>query len=134
MFRKEKEGFIQPCAEIKEIPKKGRCVFATKDYEKDELIERAPSITCSESLLEELRQINCGRTIVHDYVFNLRGICHFGLGWTSMYNHSSDNNAHWKVFNETSTIEIRARAKIYAGDEITIRYTNFDDMLWFEPV
>lgn len=133
MFRIEKRGHVLPDAEIRETPNKGRGVFAKRKYEKGELIERAPTITCDVSLIEELYRLNDHRTILHDYVFTYNGIAHVGLGWSSIYNHSSDNNAHWKVFNETSSVEVRARKDILAGEEITIRYTNYNSMLWFEP-
>lgn len=132
MFRVEKKGYVLPEAEIKNTPGKGRGVFAKKSYEKDELIERAPTFTCEVSLIDDLYRFNDGRTIFHDYVFTQMGIAHVGLGWSSIYNHSKNNNAHWKVFNEDSTVEIRARKPIEAGEEITILYTNYGSYLWFE--
>jgi len=132
MFRIEKKGYVLPDAEIRDVPAKGRGVFAKKSYEKDELIERAPTVTCEVSLMNDLYKFNDGRTILHDYVFCLDGIAHVGLGWTSIYNHSKNNNAHWKVDNDSQSIEIRARKPIVAGEEITILYTNFGAMLWFD--
>ena len=134
MFRIEKKGYVLPEAEIREVPGKGRGVFAKKKYERDELIERAPTFTCDVSLIEDLYRFNDGRTIFHDYVFCNMGIAHVGMGWSSIYNHSSDNSAHWKVFNDENTVEIRARRTIEPGEEITILYTNYDSNLWFECV
>jgi len=131
MFRVEKKGYVLPEAEIRDVPGKGRGVFSKKKYERDELIERAPSFTCETSLIDEMYRLNDGRTILHDYVFCKDGIAHVGLGWSSIYNHSSDNNAHWKVFSDEMTVEIRARRAIEPGEEITILYTNFGAMLWF---
>ena len=133
MFRIEKKGYIMPNAEVRESVGRGRGVFAKRDYAKDELIERSPTVTCDISLIEELYKINDHRTILHDYVFTYNGIAHIGLGLSSVYNHSADNNAHWKVSNEEASVEIRARKPIVAGEEITIRYTNWESMLWFEP-
>jgi len=132
MFRIEKKGYIAPDAEIREVEGKGRGVFSKKRYERDELIERAPTFSCEVSLIEDLRVRNDGRTIFHDYVFCNKGIAHVGLGWSSVYNHSKNNNAHWKVFNEENTIEIRAKRTIEPGEEITVLYVNFDGLLWFE--
>lgn len=132
MFRIDRKGFFFPDAEIREISKKGRGVFASRRYSKNELIERAPSFTCADSLLSDLMEMNENRTIFHDYVFNKSGIVHIGLGWTSLYNHSKDNNAHWKVDNDNQTIEIRARKDIESGDEITILYVSDESMLWFQ--
>ncbi len=133
MFRIEKKGYIMPDAEVRESPGRGRGVFAKRNYAKDELIERSPTITCDVSLIEELYSLNDHRTILHDYVFTYNGIAHIGLGLSSVYNHSSDNNSHWKVSNEEASVEIRARKPIAVGEEITIRYTNWDTLLWFEP-
>lgn len=134
MFRIDKKGFFFPDAEIRDVPGKGRGVFASRKYSKNELIERAPTFTCHDWILSELLRLNDGRTIFHDYVFNKAGTVHLAMGWAAMYNHSSDNNAHWKVDNETQIIEIRARKDIEAGEEITILYVNEDSMLWFESV
>lgn len=131
MFRIEKKGFVMPDAEIKPSPGKGRGIYARRDYAKDEIIERSPTLVCDVGLIDRLFSLNDGRTIFHDYIFTERGKAHVGFGWSSIYNHSSDNNAHWKVFNDTSTIEIRARRNIEAGEEITVRYVNWDYMLWF---
>lgn len=131
MFRIDKKGFVHPDAEIKESPGAGRGVFATRKYSKNELIERAPTFTCNNHLLDELMNLNQGRTIFHDYVFNDGGIVHIGLGWSSMYNHNHDSNARWNVDNEKEIIEIRAKKEIMPGEEITVVYVVSDTMLWF---
>ena len=132
LFRIDRKGFFFPDAEIRESSGKGRGVFALRRYEKDELIERAPTFTCEDSLLSMLYDANCDRTVFHDYVFNSYGIVHVALGWASIYNHSRDNNAHWKVDNEKQQIEIRARKAIEHGEEITVLYVNDPSKLWFE--
>lgn len=131
MFRVEKKGFIMPDAEILQSQGRGRGIFAKRCYKKSEIIERSPTLMCNVSLIDNLFSLNDGRTIFHDYVFTERGKAHVGFGWSSIYNHDSDNNAHWKVFNDVSVIEIRARRDIEVGEEITIRYVNWDYMLWF---
>lgn len=134
MFRIDKKGFFFPDAVISDVHGKGRGVFALRKYKKNELIERAPTFTCEDSLFSELLQINDNRTIFHDYVFNKHGIAHIGLGWSSIYNHSRDNNAHWKVDNESQVIEIRAKRDIEEKEEITILYVNDESLLWFDKV
>ena len=44
-----------------------------------------------------------------------------GLGYCSMYNHSDKPNASWYVLDE-STLRIKARKDIEAGEEIFISY------------
>ena len=134
MFRTDRKGFFFPDAEIRDVPGKGRGVFALRNYSRNELIERAPTFTCEDSLLAELIQINDNRTIFHDYAFNKHGIAHIALGWASIYNHSKENNAHWKVDNDLQRIEIRAKRDIEEGEEITILYVNNESLLWFDSI
>lgn len=131
LFRIDRKGFFPPDAEIRETPGKGRGVFSTRKYARNELIERAPTFTFEDNMLTLLMESNGGRTIFHDYAFNKGGTVHMALGWASLYNHNGENNAHWKVDNDTQSIEIRARKDIEAGEEITILYVNDESLLWF---
>ena len=90
-----------------------RGVFATKDYKQGDLIEICPCIYDSfENFKGKMR----------DYIFKFdNDTALVAFGYCSMYNHSDDNNASWKVLNENQMI-VRAKKNIKKGEEIFVSY------------
>ena len=105
-----------PIAQIKYSPKiKGRGVFALKDYKKGEVIEVCPCISDKKANFSDK---------VKDYLFGYdkeTGLLAFG--YCSLYNHSDDYNALWKVLSKEK-LKIFATKDIKEGDEIFISYGN----------
>ena len=116
--------------------KLGRGIFATKAFKKGDLIEVAPIIVLDwrDSTLVDCtdlsRFVYCYED---DYYTGLGKVC-LGLGYTSLYNHSSRPNAVYTV--KQDRIEVRALRTIKSGDQIKVNYNgdptdkspwNFDD-------
>jgi len=99
--------------------KKGRGVFATKDFLPDDLLERAPIIILDDE--EEVEAIEDTRIADYwyEYANNARAL---GLGFTSLYNHSRRPNATYSVRDDEPIIEIVAVRPIKSGAEITVNY------------
>jgi len=97
----------------------GRGVYASKSFNKGELIEKVPCIIlpCSEC-----------KDILSWYVFcwDSEEICAVALGYGSLYNHSYSANATYKTI-EPDTIILRAFRDIKKGEEITINYNGKPD-------
>lgn len=92
--------------------KYGRGVFSNKNFNVGDLIEQAPYI-------EDKIKNFCG--ITKDYVFSSKnGKAVLGFGYVSLYNHSDEPNASWKV--DDKTISIKAIKPIQKDQEITISY------------
>ena len=116
------------------IPNAGRGVFARCDIKKGELIERCPIIKVSRHDTSNLSE-----SILVTYFF------YFGkdkeqlavaLGFGSIYNHSYQPNATYKIKQKEETIDFVAIKGIEKGDEITVNYNygNPKDKtpMWFE--
>jgi SET domain-containing protein len=112
------EGFtntniIVPIVEIKESPKGGLGVYSNRDYNKGDIIELCPGI------INKYTEIK-GK--IKDYVFKYDDDNSFiAFGYCSMYNHSDDPNAVWKVLNERE-LKVYAIKDIKSGEEILISY------------
>ena len=92
----------------------GRGVFANKNFNNNEVIEKAPYIEDKTSNFVGL---------IRDYIFNkseTNSIVAFGFG--SLYNHSNTPNAKWKINN--NYIEIISTKPINKDEEIFISYGN----------
>ena len=112
----------------------GRGVFARRDIKKDEIIEICPVILVSRHDMSNLSE-----SILVAYFF------YFGknkerlavaLGFGSIYNHSYEPNAVYKIKPKIKTIEFSALKDIKKDNEITFNYNwgNPKDKspLWFE--
>jgi uncharacterized protein len=119
---------------FKETGGKGRGVFSTAEIEDRAVIERCPVILISSA--PERNLIAC--TSLANYVFKWitnEEIIAVALGYGSLYNHSSKNNAMYKMNKEENTLDIIALRTIKPGEEITINYvgsTGKDPVKWFE--
>lgn len=118
---------VRPC-------KYGRGVFATRDIKSGELIHVAPVIV----LTKDEYEIVAEHTILSNYVFNWHKRhknCALALGYGSLFNHSYNPNALYKLQLKKQTIDFYAYTDIKAGEEILINYNGDPDNnepLWFE--
>ncbi len=122
-----------PLIYSKETSKKGRGVFAVNTIGQGELIENCPVIIVSAS--HEINLI--GLTSLFHYAFTWSTdpfIIAIALGYGSLYNHSSTNNAFYSMNKQENTIDIIALKIIQPAEEITVNYmasTNRDVKQWF---
>lgn len=107
-------------------PGKGRGVFAARDIEAGEIIERSPVIVIPEKQKPDLR-----KTILNVYVFRWgekkkdRAVV---LGLGTLINHSYNPNAFYRAVLEEMCMEFIALKDIREGEEITITYAR----VWFD--
>lgn len=98
--------------------RKGRGVFSTKHFLPGDLIERAPLIVIQP---DDVRTLT--NSIVERYWYEMDdGGTAIGLGFTSLYNHSSRANAVYEAASSDNTVYIVAYREIKPGTEITINY------------
>ncbi len=118
---------------IKRIPKKGRGVFALKDFKKGDIVENAPVLIFTPKERKHLE-----KTLLNYYVYpwrSTRGAA-LVLGFGSIYNHSYSPNADWKQNFKTRSMIYRAIKTIKKGEEIMVNYNGEPDdnapIDWFE--
>jgi SET domain-containing protein len=104
--------YVDPNIKIRESSKGGRGIFATRDYQKDEIIEVCPLIHQEDNF----------QGLMRDYLFtykdNKKAVA---FGYCSMYNHDDNNNASWSIIN-SEQMKITANREIKAGEEICVSY------------
>ena|SRR3989338_8076096 len=118
------------------IKKAGRGVFAARDIKKDEIIEKCPVIEVPKHDVSNLRE-----SILVTYFFyfgkNKERLA-IALGFGSIYNHTYEPNATYKIKHREKTIDFIALSDINKDDEITVNYNygNPKDKspLWFEAI
>ena len=111
----------------------GRGVFARRDINKDEIIERCPIIEVPKYDTSNLRG-----SILVTYFFYFgknkeRSV--IALGFGSIYNHTYKPNARFKIKQKNMIIDFVALNDIKKDDEITVNYCNGNpkkNPLWFE--
>lgn len=116
------------------IPNSGRGVFARCDIKKGELIERCPVIKVT-----RYDTSNLNESILVTYFFFVgrrKDQSVFALGFGSLYNHSYDPNATYKIKVREEVIDFIAINNIKKDSEITVNY-NFGNPkdktpLWFD--
>ncbi len=105
--------------EIGQVPKKGRGVFASRNFKKGEIIETAPVI-----VLRTEDSALCEKTLLDTYLFgwtsNKDGA--LVLGYGSLYNHSFHPNAIYEQDYKNKCMIYIAYKNIRKGDEILINY------------
>jgi len=118
---------------VKQTAKKGRGVFALKDFKAGETIESCPVINITPAERKRLE-----KTIFNYYIYpwrSTRSGC-LVLGYGSIYNHSFEPNADWKQNFKTNCMIYRAIKPIKKGKEILVNYNGepSDKTLidWFE--
>lgn len=116
------------------IKKAGRGVFAAQDLKRGEIIEACPIILVPKYDLSNLKE-----SVLVAYFF------YFGkkkeylalvLGFGSIYNHSYNPNAKYKIKQKLQTMDFTAIKDIKMGVEITFNYSfgnpKSKSPLWFE--
>lgn len=120
---------------IDKAGKKGKGVFTTKAIPANTVIEVAPVVVLNAKDRKKLEE-----TKLYHYIFewgddtSLGGM---GLGYVSMYNHTSPSNCEYEMDYEEETISIKTMRAIKAGEELTINYSaGWDDWkpVWFKEV
>ncbi len=119
--------------EVRTTSKKGRGVFALKDFKKGEIVENCPVINITP---KERKKVE--KTIFNYYIYPWRSTRSGSLvlGYGSIYNHSFSPNADWKQNFRANTMVYRALRPIKSGEEITVNYNGEPDdktfIDWFE--
>jgi len=124
---------MSPAIEVKNTSKKGRGVFALKDFKKGEVVENCPVINITP---KERKKVE--KTIFNYYIYPWRSTqsgC-LVLGYGSIYNHSFTPNADWKQNFKANTMVYRTLRPIKSGEEITVNYNGEPDdatpIDWFD--
>jgi SET domain-containing protein len=121
--RSDANRFAKPEAVVALAKGKGRGVFASRDFARGEIIERAPVIQVSAGDAELIQFTSLG-----DYTFSGEdGTSLIALGYCSLYNHSRKGNSDY-VSNDDCIVVV-ATKPIKAGEEITFDYGWDDDGL-----
>lgn len=118
---------------IRRFPKKGRGVFALKNFKAGDIIENCPVLIFTPKERKHLE-----KTLLNYYVYpwrSTRGAA-LVLGYGSIYNHSYSPNADWKQNFKTQSMIFRAIKNIKKEEEITVNYNGEPDeqtpIDWFE--
>jgi SET domain-containing protein len=121
---------------VKEIPKKGRGLFANENFNVGDVIEKCPVLILSGEDSDKVE-----KTEIYNYTFEWpekEGLDQSAivLGLISMCNHSSNPNAEFECAFSEKVMVIQAVKPIKKGEEITISYTEDpknEKELWFKP-
>ena len=107
-------NYQSPEAGIKISKKvKSRGVFALKNYKKGDIIEVCPCIIDDTQSFEG---------VIQDYLFTYDDKTSLvAFGYCSMYNHSDDCNATWKIISKEK-MKVHATKDINKGQEIFVSY------------
>lgn len=115
---------MQYFVQIKMTKGKGRGVFATKNFVKDEIIEICPII-----FLDDSEAKYCDPTILGHYMYEWNHE-HDGalpLGYGLLYNHSFTPNAVYERDFANNQMLYKAIKNIKTGEEILINYNGEPD-------
>ena len=124
---------MQKTVEVRRTTKKGRGVFALRDFKEGEIIEKCPIINITSK-----ERKHCEKTVLNYYIYPWRSTRSGSivLGYGSIYNHSFNPNADWKQNFKEEVMTYRALKEIQKGDEITVNYNGEPDdntpVDWFE--
>jgi len=127
------EFLMEQIIEVRRTSKKGRGVFALKDFKTGDIIESCPVINVNTK-----ERKHCEKTILNFYIYPWRSTRSGSivLGYGSIYNHSFDPNADWKQNFKTECMVYRAIKPIKKGEEILVNYNGEPDdktaIDWFE--
>lgn len=120
---------------VKRTGKKGRGVFAAKNFKIGEIIESCPVLVFDTKGRKYLE-----KTLLSHYIYpwrSTRGAA-LVLGYGSIYNHSFSPNADWKQNFTTKAMVFRAINPIKKGQEILVNYNGEPDdkseINWFDVV
>ena len=118
---------------IAEVEDKGRAVFTALDIPKGSSIE-----ICQVIVVPPEQVVQIHKTVLHDYYFRWgadQTEAAILLGNGSIYNHSSNPNAHVILDFGEQVVVIEALVDIVAGEEICFDYFDGgsrEDLMWFE--
>jgi len=117
-----------------EIPHAGRGVYATRAIRKGGIIERCPVILIPKN---DLSHVDTSFLVTYFFYFGKKKEqVVIALGFGSIYNHSYQPNAHYKIKLREKILEFVALQDIKKDTEITINYkqgnTKRPHPLWFE--
>jgi len=110
--------------------KSGKGVFAKEFIKKSEVIEVAPIL-----VLQFNDFIDTKWNLLFEYYFWLDDFVVLALGYGSLYNHSTNANARYKIDKKKQTITFTATRDILKDEEVYFNYkgsTNPKTPLWFE--
>lgn len=105
----------------------GLGVFTQKTFKHGEIIERSPLVLIHEADIRLLEE-----SALYNYYFivqNSKTPAALGLGFSSLYNHSTPSNASYNIDLKRELIIIRAHRFIFAREEITINYNGHPEDL-----
>lgn len=103
---------------VEPAPGKGRGVFATRAFERGDVVEVAPVL-----VLPPDQQDRVDGTVLDSYVFAWGDTVAIALGFGSIYNHSWSPNLEYRKRLAEGVLEFVAIADIAEGDELTTNYT-----------
>ena len=119
LFKRNK--LLQPSGiYVDESPIHGCGVFAKETLDAGSVVEKAPLLLINQVDKELLKN-----TVLYHYYFLLNNAEHpaaVGLGYSSLYNHSTPSNAIYSIDLAKKIIEIKTVKVIAAGEEITLNY------------
>jgi len=120
--------------EVRDTRDRGRGVFSVVHFQEGVCIERSPVIEIPEDEIIHIR-----RTVIHNYFFKWGNELKDGaiaLGFGSLFNHSYNPNAHYRLQPRERIIAFYSLRPIQPGEEITINYNGDPEdhaRLWFIP-
>lgn len=122
--------FFNQKVTIKDAKDMGRGVFALENIKKGEVIEVAPILVLKHEDFIETRW-----NLLFEYYFWMDKEVVLALGYASIYNHSMDPNAEYKMNIKNKSISFTAIKDIKKGDQIFFNYKGSSSSkapLWFE--
>lgn len=103
---------IQKKIYVKKSLTHGYGVFAGQDFKKGDIIEECYVLISKRG----------GDRALEDYYFDANGNYALFTGYGSIYNHSDDDNAEYKINNKRKIATITAYKKIKKDEEIFVSY------------
>lgn len=110
---------------VRKTGKKGRGVFAERNYRPGETVTTCPVIVVPKAEIPDTH-------ILAGYVFwwSARKVA-VVLGLGMLFNHDDDHNLRFELLPSRSVVRFRARRNIAKGEELTISYVLPGDEPWF---
>lgn len=118
---------------VRKTSKKGRGVYALRDFAKGEVVEICPVL-----IFDTKGRKNLEKTILSHYIYpwrSTRGAA-LVLGYGSIYNHSYSPNADWKQNFRNQSMIFRAIKPIKKAEEVLVNYNgepeDTTEIDWFD--